>query len=207
MNLIVKWPDQPKQRLDPVVLNLMDCFMMLQKQLINLLDGMLDTNNVREISASKITAGTIEALIEIISPLITGGTITGGTIKTADTGKRVEISENQIKCYNADNQLNGFVIDNTDAQYGDASFYYNGTKVFKIYNSLDGNYSILPESGTNLAIGSSDGTITLRGVTSESLVEQSTAPDAEASKIKLYFDGTDLKTRLPDGTIKTITMT
>jgi len=214
MNLNLKTPQDPnKTDNEKMIRNLTDCYMVMQRQLLNLLDGMLDTNNVREISASKITAGTIKALIEIISPLITGGTITGGTIRTAATGKRVEISENQIKCYNTDNKLNGFCIDKSDVQYGDVSFYSNGTKLFTIYNALEGT-SLKPETGKALSIGASEcntnfaGTINIpiANIDNMALTTQ-TAPTAETGKIKLYYDGTALKARLPDGTIKTVTMT
>lgn len=54
------------------------------------------------LSASKITAGTITASVSMSAPNINGGTITGSLIRTAASGKRVELSSSS-------NQLN--VID------------------------------------------------------------------------------------------------
>ena len=194
----------------------------------------LETENIRELSANKISAGTIKALIEIIGPKITGGTIvgeteiigpkitggtivgeteiigpmiTGGTVRTdASPNKRVEISENQVKCYNSSNKLNGFNIDGEDANFGDVSFYNNGKKIFRIYNDLDDNYSIVPELGVDLRIGSSSASVSFRNATfidSAALLEQS-EPDEEEGKLKLWYDGTNFKVTFPNGTVKTI---
>lgn len=48
---------------------------------------------ISDLSADKITAGTISATISIISPLITGGTITGALVRTAASGSRIELSD------------------------------------------------------------------------------------------------------------------
>ena len=69
---------------------------------------------------------------------IISSAITGGLIRTAESGRRIEISDNQIRCYNDDGNLNGFVTNNTSSQFGDWEFWDNGTRVFVVYNKTLG---------------------------------------------------------------------
>ncbi|HUM44852.1 MAG TPA: hypothetical protein PKI14_18050, partial [Fervidobacterium sp.] len=79
-------------------------------------------------------------------------------------GRRIEISDNQIRCYNDDGNLNGFVTNNASSQFGDWEFYDNGTLVFRVYNRLvGGGVTLRPEGGANLIIGSGGAFLRLEG--------------------------------------------
>jgi len=108
---------------------------------------------IESISADKITAGVIEALIEIIGPII----------RTAKPpNRRIEISDNQFRTYNDSDVLNGFCTNNTSENMGDVEIYDGsvGKLVFRIYNALLGEgVSLIPENGASLKIGS-EGEIT-----------------------------------------------
>lgn len=89
------------------------------------------------LSADKITAGTIEALIKIIGPEIVGGVITGGVIRTAESGARIELSNDSLRTYNDQDELHGLVTNNDFFNnYGDPYIFDSGLKVFEIYNYL-----------------------------------------------------------------------
>lgn len=212
---------------EKTIKELLGHYFSLQGTLQHLLRN-LETSNIRELSVDKLSAGTIRALIEIIGPKITGGTIvgeteiigptiTGGTFRTDESPKkRIEITENQIRCYNNVNSLQGLNIDNTDAQFGDLSFFISGEKAFMIYNTIDSGYTIMPVNGHPMNIGADGATAIFRGILNffgdatfqdMLLEEQSTPPIAAPGKMKLFYDGTNLKAVLPDGTIKTFTMT
>jgi len=172
----------------------------------------LEDENIDDISADKITAGTIKATVEMLSAIITGGTIR----TDVPPKKRIEFSGNQIRCYNDSNQLNGFVIDGNGDRFGDVSFYINGLKALTIYNNITEGFSVFPMNGKHLSIGTNGEKTVFRGILdffgnstfqATGLAEQLTAPVNEVGKIKMYYDGTDLKAVLPDGSIKTITMT
>ena len=82
------------------------------------------------------------------------GIITGGIIRTAASGARIEISNNQIKTYNSAEQLQGFATNNEGQQYGDAHVYDGDVVVFEIYNNFFGNgVSLRPANGAGLSIG------------------------------------------------------
>ena len=84
--------------------------------------------------------------------LITG--YNGGIIRTAASGARIEISNNQIKTYNSAEQLQGFATNNEGQQYGDAHVYDGDVVVFEIYNNFFGNgVSLRPANGAGLSIG------------------------------------------------------
>lgn len=86
---------------------------------------------------------------------IISSTITGGLIRTAESGRRIEISDNQIRCYNDDGELNGFATNNTSGQFGDWEFYDNGNLVFRVYNRAGGQgVTLRSEEDANLIIGS-----------------------------------------------------
>lgn len=96
------------------------------------------------------------------------GVITGGLIRTAESGRRVEISDNQIRHYNDSNQLNGLATSNS-SQFGDLLF-YDGTispeskLVFSVYNNgFHGGVTLRPENGAPLAVGTEGDNIYQRG--------------------------------------------
>jgi hypothetical protein len=235
---------------------LYDAYFQLKEELEYLFRN-ISNDNIKGLKASKLTAGTIEALIKIISPVIetgeliggtitgntisasdmnstnitasniestdisasnisggtidgtviTGGTIIGTTIKTAESpDERIEITGNQFLCYNDENKLQGLAISEDASNFGDIDFYIDGTKAFSIYNG-ESYTALRPRTGYRLVVGSDDEVTTIRNTTSLALKTQSEAPGEETDILKIYYDGTNLKTRLPDGTIKTITMT
>jgi hypothetical protein len=137
---------------------------------------------------------------------ITGSTIISGTFKTAESGERIEISNNTIRCYNSTGNLHGLAIESTEAsRYGDLNFFSDGAKSFSIYNRLNG-FTLMPYFGYPLTVGSIEEVTYLENVYTGNLAfVQSTAPDITASQVKLYYDGTNLKAVLPDGTQKILT--
>jgi len=92
---------------------------------------------------------------------ITGSVITGGTVRTAASGARVELSNNSLKTYNSSNQLNGPVWGtDTGGQFGDTYFYHGGIQLMVIFDEIT-NYLIQGLAGsTGLAIG---GTVSTTG--------------------------------------------
>ena len=85
------------------------------------------------------------------------GIITGGIIRTAASGARIEISNNQIKTYNFDEQLQGFATNNEGQQYGDVHVYDGDVVVFEIYNNFFGNgVSLRPANGAELSVGANE---------------------------------------------------
>lgn len=84
----------------------------------------------------------------ISSSAITGSTITGGTVKTAASGARLQLTSEGLMSYNSSNQLHGVVL---NAGLSDFSIYSDGVKEFEIdtsiLNTLDlrvrGDYTIL----------------------------------------------------------------
>jgi hypothetical protein len=82
------------------------------------------------------------------------GVITGGTLRTAKDGRRIEINNNQIRSYNDNGELHGLVTNNSSGNYGDWDFYDNGTLVFRVYNTLGGaGVSLIPENEASLVVG------------------------------------------------------
>lgn len=111
------------------------------------------------IAASYISGSTIEG------SQITGSTIIGGTIKTNETGQRIEMSNNSQQTYNASNVLNGICWGTTDvsATYGDVGFYDEGTLTLLFRNNIGSGYSILPANTASLYINSTGYTCYLQG--------------------------------------------
>ncbi|MGB4238206.1 MAG: hypothetical protein WBJ87_01115, partial [Candidatus Hydrothermia bacterium] len=92
------------------------------------------------------------------------GVITGGLIRTSKDGRRVEVSNNQIRCYNDDEELNGFATNNTSGQFGDWEFYDNDTRVFVVYNkTLNQGVTLMADNGASLNIGSPGDVLVLEG--------------------------------------------
>lgn len=85
-------------------------------------------------------------------------TIIGGTIRTGAVGtNRIELSGNQLKTYNASDQLSGLVLGPSDAgySYGDMFLYDSGVKVLEFFNRLTGSgYSIRPVGSASFGLGS-----------------------------------------------------
>ena len=81
------------------------------------------------------------------------GIITGGLIRTAAEGKRIEISDNQLRHYNDSNSLQGMSTNNQTSNFGDVEFYDSGTLVFRIYNDVGTGVSLRPENGKPLHVG------------------------------------------------------
>lgn len=70
---------------------------------------------ISDLSADKITAGTIETQISIISPYISGGEIEGGTItgaliRTDEDGERLQFSGAGIVSYSGGSIKHGFAV-------------------------------------------------------------------------------------------------
>ena len=133
------------------------------------------------------------------------GVITGGTLRTAESGRRIEISDNQIRCYNDDSNLNGFVTNNTSSQFGDWEFWDNGNLVFRVYNSTGGEgVSLIPENNSSLLIGSSGsilgllGNIVLNGSAVDSLETATAGPTYTATEQQMLQDVYDKLTELLD---------
>jgi len=82
------------------------------------------------------------------------GTITGGLIRTAISGTRIEISSNTLKTYNSGGNLNGPVWGvGYGGAYGDLSFYDNGLETFRIENSIGFGFTLRPMNGGALYVG------------------------------------------------------
>jgi len=87
---------------------------------------------INDLSADKITAGTITATIGITSPSINGGQITGALIRTAETGKRMEITGSSITSYDENDSKHGFAI---ESLWNEIKLYSNGSEVINLYAS------------------------------------------------------------------------
>jgi hypothetical protein len=202
MKLKATIPNYNTENLEKTVKELYNSYI----DLIGRMDHMLrhlEDENIDDISANKITAGTITATVEMLSAIITGG-----LIRTAKDGKRLELIGNRIRCFNSSNKKQGFNIkDETSENYGDVGFYIDDNEALTIHNAING-FEIKPNDGYSLVVGSDNYNSTyLKGIQSRCVLEaQILPPTNEANKIKLYYDGTDLKAVLPDGTTKTVTM-
>ena len=92
------------------------------------------------------------------------GVITGGTLRTAKDGRRIEISDNQIRCYDDSGKLHGLTTNNTSQQFGDIEVYDDDNLVFRIYNrTLGGGVSLIPENEASLAVGKEGHILGLNG--------------------------------------------
>lgn len=203
MKLKAEIPKYNAENLQRTVKDLYDAYIQLVEKMEHMFRH-LEDENIDDISANKITAGIITASVEMLSAIITGG-----LIRTAKDGKRLELAENIIRCFNSSNQKQGFNIDDeNDENYGDFGFYINDNEAVVFFNAIDG-LEIRPKPGYKLTIGTPDAPSFFKNVYKDncSLTTQVSPPTNEADIIKLYYDGTDLKAMLPDGTIKTITLT
>jgi phage minor structural protein len=89
---------------------------------------------IKDLSADKITAGTITATISIIGP-----TITGGLIRTASSGARIELNSNGIRSYKTGSTLHGLYCDPSSI-YAQFRLYYEGVNYFEIERLSGGLY-------------------------------------------------------------------
>lgn len=66
------------------------------------------------------------------------GIIQGGTIRTAETGARIELSSGVLKGYSADNNLNGLVFSpSSTSNFFDIFIYRDGNKLLEFYDNLN----------------------------------------------------------------------
>lgn len=96
---------------------------------------------------------------EVDAAWVYAGALVGNVFKTAETGKRIEITSNCFKIYNAANKLEGMAFgDGVGTNYGDM-FFYNPVAggpsevAMKIYNTLGDGFVIAPEGSYGLQIG------------------------------------------------------
>ena len=81
------------------------------------------------------------------------GIITGGMIRTAAEGARIEISDNQIRHYNGSERLQGLCSNTIDNRYGDVEIYDGGELIFRIYVDIGGGAWLRQENDKPLYIG------------------------------------------------------
>ena len=84
------------------------------------------------------------------------GIITGGLIRTAAEGARIEISDNQIRHYNNLDVLQGFCSNTVDGCYGDIEVYDGGLLIFRLYVNTGSGVRLRQENGKPLEIGRDD---------------------------------------------------
>jgi hypothetical protein len=146
----------------------------------------LGNNALASISANKITAGTIDASVITVSNLdagmIAAGTMTGSTIRTAASGRRVEVaaSNQSLSFYNASNTLIGNIRPADDVSGliisgGDTATSFATTAHPKLYmapSGTDGQFTLIVNSaGGGLEVKSASGIMSaLIGVTNTAAV-------------------------------------
>jgi hypothetical protein len=81
------------------------------------------------------------------------GIITGGMIRSAAEGARIEISDNQIRHYNGSERLQGLCSNTIDNRYGDVEIYDGGELIFRIYVDIGGGAWLRQENDKPLYIG------------------------------------------------------
>lgn len=108
-----------------------------------------DKMNVTELSAIVANLGTITAGA-LNAVTIIGSVITGGTLRTAASGERIEISGNSLKTFNLSNNIQGLAWgdDVLGTTYGDVFLYDAGTKVLVFQNDLSGQGYTMKAVGT-----------------------------------------------------------
>ena len=199
------------ETLEQKMLYLTDNIYKLRKELSFLL-GNLDSDNVLEaqsviadwvyaggVSANQITAGTISATIGIISPNISGGTITGALYKTTNiNNNRIEISGEGFYGYNTSNYRHGPCISPSSftSAYSSLDFCNNGS--VRAYIAYNHSLEQLQISGlSNITIGAPLKTVTTLGnwnfsganVTLPDFAKQSDVSDAISSHVAAYHSG------------------
>jgi len=83
------------------------------------------------------------------------GTITGGTLKTAASGARIEMTGNKLTTYNLSNQKQGISWGyGIGSLFGDISLYDGDVEVLRIQNKTVGaGFMITAENGAALGLG------------------------------------------------------
>lgn len=81
-------------------------------------------------------AGQMFATDAFITGLITGSTIIGGIIKTAETGARIELEDGVLRGYSAINNLHGLVFSPTPtSNFFDLFLYHDGAKILEFIDN------------------------------------------------------------------------
>ena len=108
--------------------------------------------------------------------------ITGG-LRAAKDGRRVEVSNNQIRSYNDSGELHGLATNNA-SNFGDIEFYDDDNLVFRIYNRTQGGgVSLIPENEASLVVGKEghalglNGSIVLNGIVVPSITSKNSRSD------------------------------
>lgn len=86
------------------LIDIYDYLVALRRELNDMLYN-LDSDNVREINADVVN------VINLNADNIVTGTLTGITIRTGETGTRLELTQNLFASYNDDNEKEGFCIE------------------------------------------------------------------------------------------------
>lgn len=81
------------------------------------------------------------------------GIITGGIIRTAAEGARIQISDNQIRHYNGSERLQGLCTNTEAKRYGDVEIYDGGELIFRIYVDIGSGVWLRQENEKPLVIG------------------------------------------------------
>jgi hypothetical protein len=146
----------------------------------------LGDNALGTISANKIVTGTLDAALITVSNLdagkISAGTLTGSTVRTAASGRRVEVaaSNQSLSFYNASNTLIGNIRPADDVSGliisgGDTATSFATTAHPKLYmapSGTDGQFTLIVNSaGGGLEVKSASGIMSaLIGVTNTAAV-------------------------------------
>lgn len=142
---------------------LRDAYIGISRYLTYLLSA-LDTLNINRLDAKVIVANTITAdkmdvdeLSAISANLgeVLAGVITGVLIRTAASGKRIEMTGNKIRTFNNSERLQGPAWgDVFGPNYGDLPFFDDGVGTLLIKCLGGGNgYQIGPTSGADMYLG------------------------------------------------------
>ncbi|MCX7773369.1 MAG: phage tail protein [Clostridia bacterium] len=131
-----------------------------------LVDGSVEDMKIVSLTADKITAGTITALISIVSPTILGGLVQGTIIRTAAEGNvRLEIKSNGFTGYNGLNQKEGISIETGNFGYSALRFYaHNALSMGGLVYDTLGGLTLFSDSGGNILIDPRSGIAIPKGV-------------------------------------------
>jgi len=136
--------------------DLIDALGRLQKSLDYLMQGGLDSKNIRakSVQADRMDVDKLSAISADLGT-ITAGLIIGAMIKTANTGARIEMNGNSLRTYNEDNFYNGPSWGNSvGTNYGDMVFNDAGFETLMIKNLTSRTgWQIGPNSGASMYLG------------------------------------------------------
>ena len=117
------------------------------------------------VTANEISVSSLSAISANIGS-VTSGTITGALIRTASSGKRLQISDDDLNTYNASNQKHGIQIE-ASKNFNALDFYDDNvlTSTLQLVGNSFSLASLLGSltlaSKNNIVIGSDDGSITI----------------------------------------------